>query len=205
MVSLTIPAPDEAHRRERAMNGEPAPYYFFVMTVLAPGRYPQSGQTPNMPNRMPQEAAMKSPASMPTSMRRPAKPLEWADRSGASAPAPLPSSAEEHEPDHAQDQDCQPGRNRQQRQHRRAGLGLARLGRGFDDLAMSSLPWGLPSDLSACMPANASTPPVESNAGWGSMFRLPGRAWRPVRPNCAAGRDRPRRLTPLGDSRLHHV
>ena len=34
-------------------------------------------------------------------------------------------------------QNCEPGRNRQEREYRRAGFGLARLGRGFDDLAMS--------------------------------------------------------------------
>ena len=48
-----------------------------------------------------------------------------------------PSRPEEYEPDDAQDENCEPGRNGQQREHRRSGFGLARLGRGFDDLAMS--------------------------------------------------------------------
>jgi hypothetical protein len=46
------------------------------------------------------------------------------------------SSAEEHEPDDAEDQYRKPGRHAQQREHRRAGFGLARLGRSFDDLAV---------------------------------------------------------------------
>ena len=48
-----------------------------------------------------------------------------------------PLCAEEYEPDDAQDQNGEPGRNRQEREHRRARFGLAYLGRGFDDLAMS--------------------------------------------------------------------
>ena len=51
---------------------------------------------------------------------------------------PLPtihdsSAAEEHEPNHAEDQHRQPGGDGKQREHRRSGLGLARLGRRFDD------------------------------------------------------------------------
>src|SRR6185295_13152053 len=44
------------------------------------------------------------------------------------------SGAEEREPDHAENQDREARRDGQQREHRRSGLGLARLGRGFDDL-----------------------------------------------------------------------
>ena len=47
------------------------------------------------------------------------------------------SRPEEYEPDDAEDQNCEPGRNRQEREHRWAGFGLACLGRGLDDLAMS--------------------------------------------------------------------
>src|SRR5581483_2902282 len=44
--------------------------------------------------------------------------------------------AEEHKPDHCEDQDREPGRYRQQREHRRSRLGLPRLGGGFDDPAV---------------------------------------------------------------------
>jgi len=47
------------------------------------------------------------------------------------------SDAEEHEPHNAEDQDRKPGGSRQQREHRRTRLGLARLGRGFDNPAIS--------------------------------------------------------------------
>ena len=40
----------------------------------------------------------------------------------------------EREPDDAENQDREARRDRQQREHRRPGFGLARLGRGFDDL-----------------------------------------------------------------------
>lgn len=45
--------------------------------------------------------------------------------------------AEEHEPDNAQDQDGKTGGNGEQRKHRRSGLGLPRLGRGFNNLTLS--------------------------------------------------------------------
>ena len=45
--------------------------------------------------------------------------------------------AEEYEPDDAQDQNRKAGRDRQQRQYGGSGFGLPRLGRGFDDLAVS--------------------------------------------------------------------
>lgn len=48
------------------------------------------------------------------------------------------SGAEEYEPDHAQDQHRESGRDSEQGKHRRAGFGLACFGRGFDDLIMSS-------------------------------------------------------------------
>src|ERR1700676_1297471 len=51
---------------------------------------------------------------------------------------PRALGAEEHKPDHAQDQDRKSGRDAQKGEHRRPGLGLAGLGRGFDDLAMLS-------------------------------------------------------------------
>ena len=68
--------------------------------------------------------------------------------------AELRSGAEEHEPDHAQDQHRKPGRDREKGKHRRPGLGLAGFGRGFDDLIVpSALPWG-PRFLGvAAMPA----------------------------------------------------
>jgi hypothetical protein len=44
------------------------------------------------------------------------------------------SGAKEHEPDHTQDQNGKAGGDYQEREHRRPGFGLPRLGRGFDDL-----------------------------------------------------------------------
>jgi hypothetical protein len=49
----------------------------------------------------------------------------------------LQSGAKKHKPDHAQDQDGEPGRNGQESEHRGARLALAGLGRGFDDAAVS--------------------------------------------------------------------
>jgi hypothetical protein len=60
-----------------------------------------------------------------------------AKRAGAAART-IPSGAEEREPDHAEDQHRQPGRDREERKHRRAGLGLAGFGRGFHDLTTFS-------------------------------------------------------------------
>src|SRR5882672_10182117 len=48
------------------------------------------------------------------------------------------SGAEEHKPDHAEDQHRQTGGYRQKGKHRRPGLGLTGFGRGFDDLVVSS-------------------------------------------------------------------
>jgi hypothetical protein len=46
------------------------------------------------------------------------------------------SDAEEHEPDHAQDQDREAGGDKQERKYRRPGLCLPRFGWRFDDLAL---------------------------------------------------------------------
>ena len=43
------------------------------------------------------------------------------------------SGAKECEPDHAEDQDGEPGRDDEKGKNRRPGLGLACFGRGFDD------------------------------------------------------------------------
>src|SRR6266852_761420 len=75
-------------------------------------------------------------------MGSPASPAQQAPRTGAlvcnrTLRAKL-SGAEEYEPDHAQDQHRESGRDSEQGKHRRAGFGLACFGRGFDDLIMSS-------------------------------------------------------------------
>jgi len=54
------------------------------------------------------------------------------------------SGPEEDEPDHTQDQDRQPSGYGQERKHRGAGFSLAGLGRGLDDLAMSTRCHGEP-------------------------------------------------------------
>ena len=84
-----------------------------------------ASRTPSTANRPPQEAE-KPDATGPQGTAKPdrVRPVSR-------------SRAEEYEPDDAEDQNREPGRNRQKREHRRAGLGLARLGRGFDDLAVS--------------------------------------------------------------------
>jgi hypothetical protein len=46
------------------------------------------------------------------------------------------SDAEEHEPDHAQDQDREAGGDKQESKYRRPGLSLPRFGWRFDDLAL---------------------------------------------------------------------
>ena len=48
------------------------------------------------------------------------------------------SGTEEHEPEHAQDQDGEAGGGYEQGEHRGARLGLPRLGRGFDGLTLLS-------------------------------------------------------------------
>jgi len=48
----------------------------------------------------------------------------------------LRSDAEEYEPDDAEDQYRQPGGDSQESEHRGTRLGLADLGRGFDDLML---------------------------------------------------------------------
>jgi hypothetical protein len=48
----------------------------------------------------------------------------------------LPSGAEKHEPERAEDQHREAGRNRQKREHRRTGFSLPRFGRSFDDLML---------------------------------------------------------------------
>jgi len=45
---------------------------------------------------------------------------------------------EEHEPDHPEDEHGQSGRDREQREHRRPGLGLSRFRWGFDDPVLLS-------------------------------------------------------------------
>lgn len=47
--------------------------------------------------------------------------------------AALPSGPEEHEPDDGKNQDRKPGRDGEQRRHRRARFALACLSRSFDD------------------------------------------------------------------------
>src|ERR1700693_4137106 len=49
-----------------------------------------------------------------------------------------PSGTEEHEPEHAEDQDSESGRRREQREYRGPGLSLARLGWGLDDPTLFS-------------------------------------------------------------------
>ena len=51
---------------------------------------------------------------------------------------PSVSDTEEHEPEHAQDQDREAGGGYEQGEHRGARLGLPRFGRGFDDLTLLS-------------------------------------------------------------------
>ena len=69
----------------------------------------------------------------------------------------LPASgAEKCEPDHAQDQDGETGRYRQERKYGRAGFGLARFRRGFDDLAMSTCRHDNLIAQVPVLPANAS-------------------------------------------------
>lgn len=48
------------------------------------------------------------------------------------------SGTEEHEPEHAQDQDREAGGGYEHGEHRGARLGLPRLGRGFDGLTLRS-------------------------------------------------------------------
>ncbi len=48
------------------------------------------------------------------------------------------SGTEEHEPDHAEDQHREAGRNREQGKHRRPRLGPAGFPRGFHDLVVIS-------------------------------------------------------------------
>jgi hypothetical protein len=84
------------------------------------------------------------------------------------------SGAEERKPDDAQDQDRKAGGDRQQREHRRSGLGLSRLGRGLNDLTFS---------LRCHGSLNLHRSPArESNAQFPIMFRP------------SAGRDRASRL-----------
>jgi hypothetical protein len=59
-------------------------------------------------------------------------------RFAAPSKSPLRSGAEEREPDHAEDQYRQPGRDGEEGKHRRPWFGLARFGRGFNDLALLS-------------------------------------------------------------------
>ncbi len=61
----------------------------------------------------------------------------------------LASDAEKREPDDTQDQEREPRRGCQQRENRRSRLGLARLGRGFNDLTVS---FRCHSDLFAQVP-----------------------------------------------------
>jgi hypothetical protein len=48
------------------------------------------------------------------------------------------SGAEEHEPEHGQNQYGKAGRDHEQSEHRRPRPGLPRFGRGFDDLTLLS-------------------------------------------------------------------
>ena len=51
---------------------------------------------------------------------------------------PSVSGTEDHEPEHAQDQDREAGGDYKQGEHRGTRLGLPRLGRGFDGLTLLS-------------------------------------------------------------------
>ena len=51
---------------------------------------------------------------------------------------PSVSGTEEHEPEHAKDQDRETGGRHKESEHRWPRLGLPRLGRGFDDLTLLS-------------------------------------------------------------------
>jgi hypothetical protein len=85
----------------------------------------ECGQPPDLPDQAPNAREWaRTPAPYPTAPRFAVSDFGT-------------SGAEENEPHDAQDQNREPGRNRQQREHRRAGFSLASLGRGFDDLALS--------------------------------------------------------------------
>jgi hypothetical protein len=91
--------------------------------------------TPNMPKRMAQEGRKPKPED--AIAQSPLKAQLDLAVDGGAPPASLRSRPEEHEPDHAKDQDREPRGYRQEREHRRARFGLTGLGWGFDDLAMS--------------------------------------------------------------------
>src|SRR5215813_10781203 len=63
--------------------------------------------------------------------------LETPDRNTSCA-VPHPSGTEEHKPDDAEDQNGEPGRGGQERQYRRPGFALARLGGRFHNAIMFS-------------------------------------------------------------------
>jgi len=77
---------------------------------------------------------------------------------------------EEHEPDHAEDQHGQPGRDRKQREHRWPRLGLSRLRRGFDDPVLLS---GCHGALDSWDGARLAGPrgAHDGNAGSATLFR----------------------------------
>ena len=60
------------------------------------------------------------------------------ERNSMSSNVPSVSGTEDHEPEHAQDQDREAGGDYKQGEHRGTRLGLPRLGRGFDGLTLLS-------------------------------------------------------------------
>jgi len=60
------------------------------------------------------------------------------------------SGTEDHEPEHAQDQDGEAGGDYKQGEHRGARLGLSRLGRGFDGLMLLSRCYAASISLKSC-------------------------------------------------------
>jgi hypothetical protein len=73
----------------------------------------------------------------------------------------------EHEPHESEDKHRETGRDGQEREHRRAGFGLARLGRGFDNVTLSLCCHGRPRLLNA---GDATAPSAETNAASQAMF-----------------------------------
>ena len=138
------------------MNGNTVQCYFFVMRLRRPRDNPAKPPAQRLTCRIgcpkgPQAGGNNAWLDIEfEEQSRKIRSRAYTQRSAACAYARrLPLRSEEHEPDDAQDQDPKPGRNHQQRQHRRAGFGLTRLGRGFDNLTRRCLAMGIRC-LSAC-------------------------------------------------------
>jgi hypothetical protein len=100
------------------------------------------------------------------------------------------SGAEEREPDDAEDQYREPGRDSQQGEHRRPGLGLACFGRGFDDLTLLSGCHGALNFLMSRTPCGAKYREQRMNLDDVPGFRRP----RSQALADAPGRNAPARL-----------